>query len=138
MYGELLHCYSDCNKPKTKFSKGIHGAGKIMAKEYTGVLSIMAPVLWSSKGREILCQNKQYFGTKQQLNDWIMLIKTMLQWGEWLKSDQMEKKYLLYLIKKVENHTKYGPEAHEIPWNHAHVHGYSVSLSSKRVQHWNK
>jgi hypothetical protein len=28
--------------PKTKFSKGIHKGGKIMAKEYTGVLLIMA------------------------------------------------------------------------------------------------
>jgi hypothetical protein len=115
-YGELLHCHSNRNKLKTKFSKGIHGAGKIMAKEYTGVLLIMAAVLWSSKGREILCCNKKYFGEEGQLKDWIMLIETMLQWEEWLKSDRMEKRhvlaakkkhwYLMYLIKKVGNHTK--------------------------------
>jgi hypothetical protein len=37
--------------------------------------------------------------------------------------------------KKVGNRSyqRYGPTAHEIPWNHAHVHGYSAFWSSKGV-----
>ena len=102
--------------PKTKFSKGIHGKGKIMAKQYTGVLLLMATVLHSSKGHNLLCKRKINFGTNNQLYDWIMLVETLLQWEQWLKSDQMEKsqvlaaerkhQYIMYLIKKVGKQSK--------------------------------
>jgi hypothetical protein len=72
--------------PKTKFSKGIHKGGKIMAKEYTGVLLIMATILHSTMGRRLLSQNKTYFGPTQ-LRDWTMLVETLLEWEAWLKSD---------------------------------------------------
>jgi hypothetical protein len=42
--GALLSRQSDRNKPRTKFSRGIH-KGKLMAKEYTGVLLVMTAVL---------------------------------------------------------------------------------------------
>jgi hypothetical protein len=110
-YGELLACQSNCDMPKTKFSKGIHGKGKIMAKEYTGVLLLMATVLHSSRGCKLLCKRKSNFGTNNQLYNWILLVETLLQWEQWLKSDQMEKSqvlaaerkhwYIMYLIKKV-------------------------------------
>jgi hypothetical protein len=61
-YGELLHHQSNRDMPKTKFSKGIHKGGKIMAKEYTSVLLIMATILHSTMGCRLLSQNKTYFG----------------------------------------------------------------------------
>jgi hypothetical protein len=60
-----------------------------MAKEYTGVLLIMATILRSTMGRRLLSQNKTYFGPTQ-LRDWTMLVETLLEWEAWLKSDQME------------------------------------------------
>jgi hypothetical protein len=100
---------------KTKFSKGIHKGGKIMAKEYTSVLLIMATILCSTMGCRLLSQNKTHFGP-MQLQDWTMLVETLLEWEAWLKSDQMELKhveaakqkhrYIMYLIKKVGNHVK--------------------------------
>ena len=57
-YGELLACQSNCNMPKTKFSKGIHGKGKIMVKEYTGVLLLMATVLHSSRAMNFFAKER--------------------------------------------------------------------------------
>ena len=51
--GNLLARQSDRNKPRTKFAKGI-AKGKLMAKEYTGVLLVIAAVLQCEKGRELL------------------------------------------------------------------------------------
>ena len=52
-YGELLSHQSERNMPKTKFKNGIR-KGKLMAKEYTGVLVCMAAVLRSTKGQDLL------------------------------------------------------------------------------------
>jgi hypothetical protein len=115
-YGELFNHQSNCDKPRTKFSKGIHGSRKKMAKEHTGVLLLMATVLWSSLGRKLLGKRKKYFGEECQLKDCSVLVETMLEWEEWLKSNCMEKKHvqaakqkhqcIMYLIKKVGNCTK--------------------------------
>ena len=51
MYGKLLSHQSDCDLPHTNFAKGIQ-KGKLMAKQFRGVLLIMAAVLRSSMGRE--------------------------------------------------------------------------------------
>lgn len=109
-YGLLMSRQSLRDMPKTSFSKGIY-AGKIMAKEYTGILLVMAAVLQSRKGQYMLSKRKANFGKVCQLDDWILLIDTLLQWGEWLKSERMEKahveqakkkhRYIMYLIKKV-------------------------------------
>ena len=88
-----------------------------MAKEHTGVLLVMATVLQLSMGRKLLGKRKKYFGEEYQLKDWSVLVETMLELEEWLKSNHiMEKKhvqaakqkhqYIMYLIKKVGNHTK--------------------------------
>jgi hypothetical protein len=44
--GRLLHRQSDRNKPRTKFAHGIL-KGKLMAKEYSGVMLVMAALLQS-------------------------------------------------------------------------------------------
>lgn len=119
--GVLFGRQSDRDMPKTKFSNGIQ-QGKLMAKEFTGVLLIIAAILRSTEGRRLLCvkqkgQKKGRFAQDDgHLEDWIMLVETVLMWEEWLKSDVMAKKdvhrarrkhlYIMYLMRKVGNRTK--------------------------------
>ena len=109
LYGKLLSRQSCRDKPKTKFSNGIR-KGKLMAKEYTGILLVMLVLLWLAKGRELVGQKAREFGPTF-LQDWILCIETLLEWEQWLKSDQMLKKHvraaqdrhriIMYLVRKV-------------------------------------
>jgi hypothetical protein len=114
--GQLLQRQSDRNRPRTKFAKGIL-KGKLMAKEYTGVLLVMAALLQSQKGKEFLASaRRRDFKAVGQVSDWVLLVETMLQWEAFLNLPQMEKKhvqrlkkkhvYLLYLLKRVANRQK--------------------------------
>jgi hypothetical protein len=95
--------------PKMYFANGITG-GKLMAKEYRGILLLMAITLRSTKGRAI-ARNRRPFKEDSFVDDWIMLLETLLQWESWLRKDVMEKKHvralmeknrrLMYLIRKV-------------------------------------
>jgi hypothetical protein len=114
-YGVLFTRQSDRDLPKTKFSKGIQ-KGKLMAKEFTGVLLVMAAILRSTHGRKLLGQKKRNFGQDWLIDDWLMLVETLLQWETWLKSDVMEvnhvkraklkHRYIMYLLKKVGKRAK--------------------------------
>ena len=57
-YGDLLSRQSDRNLPKTRFGKGIV-RGKLMAKEYPGILLCIAAVLRSTGGRKRLMQKNR-------------------------------------------------------------------------------
>jgi len=108
---------SDRDMPVTTFSNGIQ-KGKLMGKEYTGVLLIIAAILASTKGSSLLTARKKSstFHTNDGLGDWSMLVETLLMWEEWLKSDVMLKKdvhrskqkhrYIMYLIRQVGNRRK--------------------------------
>jgi hypothetical protein len=109
-YGELFHRQSDKDLPKTSFAGGIR-KGKLMAKEYTGILLCMAAVLRSTRGRQLLMQRTK-FRAKGVLDDWTMLVEILLQWEMFLKSETILKthlekcqsrkhQFLMYLIKKV-------------------------------------
>ena len=112
-FGHLLSRQSDRDMPKTKFSNGIR-EGKLMAKEYTGILLCLLIVLRSKKGKSLVRQMKKFFG-EDRLDNWILLIETLLEWEEWMKSPKLMKKhvraarqkhrYVMYLIKKVANRT---------------------------------
>jgi hypothetical protein len=52
-FGKLLQHQSDRDMSKTKLSKGIIG-GKITAKEYSGLMLLIALILQSTQGRRIL------------------------------------------------------------------------------------
>jgi hypothetical protein len=117
-YGQLYKHQSDREKPKTAFNKGIF-QGKIMAKEYTGVLLVALTALYSAKGREILRNNKKFFSKEKKhqhnpdflLKDWCLLLETCLQWEEFMKLPEIPLKvvercktkfrYILYLHKLV-------------------------------------
>ncbi len=77
----------------------------------------MAVLLQSTKGRELLKESmKGNFKEEWLLDDWALLVETLLQWEAYLKLAQMEKKhvkrlqkkhrYLMFLIKKVSARSK--------------------------------
>ena len=113
-YGKLFMHNSDRNLPKTSFGKGIF-QGKIMGKEYAGVLLVTAAILQSTMGQKLL-KSSRHFKHDWQRIDWALLVETMLEWEAFLKQDQMDKnhvrklqdkhRYLMYLMKKVLRRTK--------------------------------
>ena len=115
-YGDLLSRQSDRDMPKTRFSGGIR-KGKLMAKEYPGILLCMAAVLRSTAGQRMLTEQKcSQFKATGVLKDWTLLVEIMLQWEMWLKSDRMlrshvqrakaKHRYIMYLMKKVGRRSK--------------------------------
>ena len=114
--GRMLSRQSDRDRPRTKFAKGIL-KGKLMAKEYTGVLLIMSALLRVRMSRDILQRaRKKSFREDWQRRDWILLIETLLQWESYLMVETMHKsmakrlqkkhRFIMFLLKKVANRTK--------------------------------
>ena len=113
-YGKLFMHNSDRKLPKTSFGKGIF-QGKIMGKEYAGVLLVTAAILQSTLGQKLL-KSSRHFKHDWQRMDWALLVETMLEWEAFLKQDKMDKnhvrklqdkhRYLMYLMKKVLRRTK--------------------------------
>ena len=112
-YGELLARKSERDLPKTKFTTGITG-GKLMAKEYEGVLLfLIAVLLHSTKGRAMILLK---FKDEKLVEDWVLLVETLLGWIMWLKSKRLKRthvkaaqwkhRYLMHLIKKLVRRTK--------------------------------
>ena len=84
LYGDFYSHQSDRNMPKTKFSSGIQ-QGKLMAKEYTGVLLLIATTLFTTKGYNTLVSGRRStFGKNNGVDDWTLLVETLLMWEEWL------------------------------------------------------
>lgn len=98
IYGKLLTRQSERDLPNTNFSKGIQ-KGKLMARDYRGVLLILAAVLRSTKGRDLLFKRKK-LGGKNGLRDWTLLVELMLEWEGYLCEKSMKKKDVKRLAKK--------------------------------------
>lgn len=98
MYGKLLTRQSERDLPNTNFAKGIQ-KGKLMARDYRGVLLIMAAVLRSQKGRDLLFTKKR-FGGKNGLRDWTLLVELLLEWEAFLCEKEMARKDVKRLAKK--------------------------------------
>lgn len=116
IYGKMFARQSDRTMPGTAFSRGIQ-AGKLMAKDYRGVLLIMLAIVRSTKGRNILRKNKNFSDKDETaLDDWILLIELMLEWESYLNEPLMyvkhvkrlEKKhrYIMYVMRRVAQRTK--------------------------------
>ena len=116
VYGQMFTRQSDRSMPGTAFSKGIQ-AGKLMAKDYRGVLLIMLAMLRSTKGREILKTRKRFNdGEDTTLDDWILLVELMLEWEAYLNEPfmyrkhvkRLEKKhrFIMYIMRKVAQRTQ--------------------------------
>ena len=98
MYGKLLTRQSERDLPNTNFAKGIQ-KGKLMARDFRGVLLIMAAVLASKKGRDLLFQRKK-FGREEGLRDWTLLVELMLEWEAYLGEKVMRREHVVRLQKK--------------------------------------
>ena len=131
-FGILYQRQSDRDLPKTNFSNGIQ-KGKIMAKEFSGLLLVMATIVISTKGREHLkAARSKNFAQDYLLTDWSLLIESLLQWEAFLKSEEMllsdvkklEKKnrFIMYLIRTIANRSS-GMGLNVIKF-HAIVHLY--------------
>ena len=109
-HGYLIHRNSGRDFPKTTFANGIT-RGKLMAKEFPGILLCIAAVLRSTAGRQLIMQKRRSKFTEATVKDWSLLVETLLQWETWLRSDKMalkhveaakpKHKFIMYLIKKV-------------------------------------
>ena len=114
-YGEYFARQSQRDMPKCKFANGIK-KGKLMAKEYPGILLCLSAVLRSSYGTTILRKKRGFFRQEGILQDWLSLTETLLQWEMWLKKDKLntnlvkrserKHRYVMYLIKKIGRRTK--------------------------------
>ena len=98
MYGKLLTRQSERDLPNTNFAKGIQ-KGKLMARDFRGVLLIMAAVLRSTQGRELLFQRRK-FGREEGLRDWTLLVELMLEWEAYLGERKMRRSHVKRLAKK--------------------------------------
>ena len=113
--GRFFARQSDRDLPKTNFSKGIF-EGKIMGKEFSGVLLLIAAILQTDLGQTLLKKRKANFGKQWLIDDWALLVETLLQWEAFLKSDEMDRKhvqrlekkhsFIMFLIKKISNRTQ--------------------------------
>ena len=75
--------------PCTVFSGGLN-AGRMQAKEHTGILLLIATMFRITGGRVIL-KKRVYFKKETHIKDWSLLIETLLQWEMWLKSDKLKR-----------------------------------------------
>jgi hypothetical protein len=72
-----------------------------MAKEYPGVLLLMATILRSTAGSKLLLAKKNStFAHDDVVSEWIELVETLLMWEVWLKSDKIAKRHMERAEKK--------------------------------------
>lgn len=114
LYSRTFARQSDRTIPGTSFSKGIQ-VGKLMAKDFRGVLLIMLVIFRSTKGRAILLKCKNFKKTSD-LDDWMLLLETMLTWEAYLNEPVMElssvkrlkkkHRFIMYLMRKIAQRNK--------------------------------
>ena len=70
-----------------------------MAMEYRGVLLVIAAVLRSTKGQELLMKNKN-FCEAFLLQDWLLLVEMLLEWEAYLSEPRLKVEHVRRLMKK--------------------------------------
>ena len=114
VYSKFFARQSDRTMPGAAFTKGIQ-VGKLMGKDYRGVLLIILAMLRSTKGQSVLRRHKN-FKLESSLMDWILLVETMLTWESYLNEPLMERahvkrlekkhRYIMYLMRKIAQRNK--------------------------------
>jgi hypothetical protein len=110
-YSRMFRRQSDRSMPSASFSKGIK-VGKLMGKEFRGVLLCMLVMAHSGTGRSILSSSRsQHFTTDEQVQAWCHLLELLLVWEAYLNLDEMtvhhvrklrkKHRHIMYLIRKV-------------------------------------
>lgn len=114
LYGGYFTRQSERDLPNTNFAEGIQ-KGKVMARDFRGILLIMAAVIRSSEGRELILGRKS-FGGEAGIRDWSLLVELLLEWEAFLCMKQMNRKdvkrlakkhvFIMYIIKNVARRSK--------------------------------
>ena len=79
-YGRCFLRQSDTSIPNARFSKGIQ-EGKLMGKDYRGIILLMLVMIQSHAGRAILKRSRKgNFKTDETRNDWTLILELLLQW----------------------------------------------------------
>ena len=115
VFCRLLGRQSDRSVPQCSFSKGIQ-QGRLMGREYRGVLLIMLCILRSSAGRRIMGQSKKKkFSDDIKVDDWILLVETLLQWEAYLCGEEMlvkdvkkldkKHRFIMFLMRRIAHRT---------------------------------
>ena len=111
LYGHQFQRQSERQMPRCTFNQGLD-KGKLMAKEYRGILLVIAAILRSQQGQDLLSTNEN-FASPQVYKDWVLLVEMLLEWEAFLNEDVMtvhhirrlrrKNRFIMYLIKKVLN-----------------------------------
>ena len=101
-YGEIIARQSDRSLPNTNLIGGVLETAKYMANDHRGVLLLLAAVLTSTKGRQLL-GTKVKFRKDSKKDDWLLLVITLLQWEAYLCQPTMKKHH----VKKMEKKNRY-------------------------------
>ena len=144
VYGKLFSRQSDQTLPGTAFSRGIQ-VGKLMAKDYRGVLLIMLAMLRSTRGRAILNKYRS-FKEGTHLDDWILLVEVMLEWESHLNEPLMQMKhvkwmdpknrYIMCVMRKVAKKQGNGTEIDQISHDFAHMGGHNSVWCTPGIRHF--
>ena len=98
VYGNQFARQAERDKPNCSFKQGIIKSGRVMAKEYRGILLVIAAVLRSQRGQVLLSANANF--TPEKYKDWVLLIETLLEWEAFLTESEMNVRHILRLRKK--------------------------------------
>jgi hypothetical protein len=113
-YGGFFTRQSERDLPNTNFAQGIQ-KGKVMARDFRGILLIIAAVIRSTAGREMMLTRKR-FGGEAGVRDWSLLVELLLEWEAFLCMKKMNRKdvkrlakkhvFIMYIIKEVARRSK--------------------------------
>jgi hypothetical protein len=108
-YGDFFRRQSERETPKCQFKQGIV-KGKTTAKEFRGILIVIAAVLRSQKGQDLLSK-KAPFSDPVFYQEWVLLVEMLLEWEAFLNEPDMtighirklnkKNRYIMFLIKRT-------------------------------------
>ena len=113
LFGKAFGRQSERDMPKCFFTEGIR-EGKLNAKEYRGILVVMATIMRSKVGQDLLIDEEKKM-TMQQMTDWANLCEVLLCWEAFLCQDEIlrlhvmrlksKNRYLMWLMSTVSPRT---------------------------------
>ena len=100
-YAKCFSRQSDRSMPPMRFSKGIQ-EGKLMGKEYRGVILLLLVIVRSKAGGSIIKRSRKgKFRSKEAVSDWALLLEMWLLLEAYLNVPEMEVKDLRLLEKGI-------------------------------------
>lgn len=94
LFGMQFARQSERNMPNCHFSNGIR-EGKLNAKEYPGVLLVMATILHSTDGKNIFYKSSKM--PPEKIHDWTYLLEVVLCWYAFLSQPVIPREQMMHL-----------------------------------------